>query len=88
MTATAVFNLLLPEGERGDSMGCLPSPAHALGRKHYSVLSSLHLSEPRMPGTFPYPSKVCGYFPFRPLLMHKLGNREPPGEASLSKISN
>ena len=58
------------------------------GSKHYSVLSSLLLSEPRMSGTFTNTSKIARHFPLRPLFVSKFSYRETPSITPGPQISN
>ena len=58
------------------------------GSKHYHVLSSLSLSEPRMSSALSSASKITRYFPFVPTFVGKLSNWEIPCIPPGSQISN
>ena len=58
------------------------------GSKHYHVLSSLSLPEPRMSSALSSASKITRYFPFGPTFVGKLSNWEIPCIPPGSQISN
>ena len=58
------------------------------GSKHYHVLSSFSLSEPRMSSALSSASKIARYFPFVPTFVGKLSNWELSCILPGSQISN